>query len=33
MLSCDNSCEKLTKSELGQVAVGSNIAQNNFFSP
>ena len=30
---CASSCQKLTKSEIGQVEVGSNIAQNHFFSP
>ena len=27
-----NACEKLTKAKLGQVEVGSNIAQNHLFS-
>ena len=30
---CPNSHEKLTKRELGQVQVGSNIAQNHIFAP
>ena len=30
---CPNSHEKLTKSKLGQVGVGSNIAQNHSSSP
>ena len=30
---CANKCEKLTKSEMYQVEVGSNIAQNRLFSP
>ena len=30
-LICDNSCDKLTKSELGQVAARSNIGQNHLY--
>ena len=32
VINCANACEKLTKSE-NQADVGSNIAQNRWFSP